>query len=470
MTGALLSCSATLAFAQTNAALNPKLEDEVKELRQQMNAMQEQHTRNMASLQRLVIQPSASTPDVHPADELPPAATIAPPSLYESMKQSAAVLVPQSQSVHGADLDISVVLNLNFYHTDAQEGIETIRGKLIGMKSSEEAEGPENGFNLGEVELGLSAEVDPYFRAWATVAVDEEGAGFEEAVMQTTSLPYGLTLSGGKIKSGTGRLNRQHAHVWDFLDAPLVYQTIFGAEGLSDKGIQLTWLAPTPFYLLFGTEMFDGGNEQSFSVADSEEMPQHDAPRLYTAFVKAGPDLGPDNALQFGLSALSGRHQQWDEETETGADGYSRIFGADFVYKYDAKRSHGDGDFVLQGEYLFRKQSLDGVGKSFGLPWSAKQDGYYLQGLYGFIPRWRGGLRWDQVGLVNDVTTPDEGNLAFADSYRLSAMIDCKLSEFSLLRAQVGHGRYETEDGTEKAFECALQCEVSFGKHGAHDF
>ena len=73
---------------------------------------------------------------------------------------------------------------------------------MSGFRGAGESEGPRNGFNLREVELGLSAEVDPYFRAWATVAVDEEGAGVEEAVLQTTSLPYGLTLSGGRIKSG----------------------------------------------------------------------------------------------------------------------------------------------------------------------------------------------------------------------------------------------------------------------------
>jgi hypothetical protein len=188
--------------------------------------------------------------------------------------------------------------------------------------------------------------------------------------------------------------------------------------------------------------------------------------------MKTGPDLGPNNALQFGLSALSGRHQVWDEDADAGADGESRIFGTDFVYKYDAMRSHGEGDFLLQGEYFYRDQNLnDTVGAWKDLPaWTAQQDGYYVQGLYGFRPRWRTGLRWDQVGLINDMRNPDEGALAYGASYRLTGVLDWKLSEFSLLRLQAGHGWYALEDGREDAWEFALEWQVTFGKHPAHDF
>ena len=468
MAGAALSLAATLSPAQTGDDRCQKLEDEEKALRQQVSTLQEQHTREIGELKASIQAQSAAASKPGASTTPAPAA---PLSLYDTLKQSVASSVPQSAAGKGADLDLSVVLDTYFYHDTAGGGLASPRNRMSGFDNGG-GSGPDNGFNLREVETGLSAEVDPYFRAWATVSVNEEGAGFEEAVLQTTSLPYGLTLSGGKIKSGIGRLNRQHAHAWDFLDAPLVYRAMFGDEGLSGDGVQLTWLAPTPFYLLFGTEVFNGDNEQSFNVSDAAEIPQHDAPRLYTAFMKTGPDLGPDHALQFGLSALSGRHQIWDEDAGAGASGDSRIFGTDLVYKYDAKRAHGEGDWIVQGEYFYRDQNLgDTVGAWRDMPaWTAQQDGYYVQGLYGILPCWRSGLRWDQVGLINDVRTPDAGTLSCADSYRLTAMLDWKLSEFSLLRLQAGHGWYATEDGTEDAWECALQWQVTFGKHGAHDF
>ncbi|MDD4017649.1 MAG: zinc-regulated TonB-dependent outer membrane receptor [Kiritimatiellae bacterium] len=475
--GAAFSLSAAWAPAQTGGdARYQKLEDEVRALRQQMTTMQEQHSREMAELKAL-FQKQAAAPADTPQTPIAQGAAAPATSLYESIKQSAEVLVPQSVDGKNADLDLSVVLDMYFYHDDTSEGVSHLKEHLRGFGHRHDGQedhhhGSENGFNLRHVELSLSAEVDPYFRAWTTVAVDEDGAEFEEAVLQTTSLPYGLTLSGGKIKSGIGRINRQHSHNWDFWDQPLVYDLFFGAHGLSEKGVQLTWLAPTPFYLLFGTEVFNGDNEHSFSMSDADNMPQHDAPRLYTAFMKTGPDLGPNNALQFGLSALSGRHQVWDEDEDAGADGHARIFGTDFVYKYDAKRSHGEGDFILQGEYFYRDQDLDDpVGAWRDLPaWTMRQDGYYVQGLYGFLPCWRTGLRWDQVGLINDVQNPEEGDISCGDSYRLAAMLDWKLSEFSLLRFQAGHGWYATEDGREDAWECALQWQVTFGEHGAHDF
>ncbi len=474
MAGAALSFAATCAPAQTGDTRYQKLEDEVKALRQQVTALQEQHTREMAELKDILKQQAAAVA-ASPQSPGVPVATAAPPSLYDSLKQSATVLVPQAQGVKGVDLDMSVVLDLYLYHDDTKEGMSHLRQGLSGFgHHHDDAEGhdhggSENGFNLRHVELGFSAEVDPYFRAWTTVAVDEDGAELEEAVLQTTSLPCGLTLSGGKIKSGIGRLNRQHSHTWDFFDAPLVYEQLFGAHGLAEKGLQLTWLAPTPFYLLVGSEVFNGENEQSFNVGDSDALPSHTAPRLYTAFMKAGPELGPNHALQFGLSALSGRHQVVHEDAEC-ADGDSRIFGTDFVYKYDAKRAHGEGDFVLQGEYFYRDLDLEGKGDWAGSPYTARQDGYYVQGLYGFLPRWRGGLRWDQIGLINDLDTPEDGSVTYGDSSRLSAILDWKLSEFSLLRAQAGRGWYETEDGREDAWEFALQWQVTFGKHAAHDF
>lgn len=472
MAGAALFFAATQASAQTGDARVQKLEDEVNALKQQMASIQEQHARELAELKAL-IRKQAESPTGVAQKQAAQGTTAAPPSLYDSLKQSVASTVPPS-ALQGIDLDLAVVLDMNFYHDTAGEGVGHLKQHLRSFGHHHATgeghdHGFENGFNLRHVELGFTAEVDPYFRAWAMVAVDEEGAGFEEAVIQTASLPYGLTLTGGKFKSGIGRVNRQHAHNWDFLDAPLVNELFFGYHGLAEKGVQLTWLAPTPFYLLFGTEVFNGDNAHSFAIGDSDSLPAHDAPRLWTGFVKAGPDLGPRHALQFGLSALAGRHQLVHEDEEC-ADGDTAIFGGDFVYKYDAKRSHGHGDFVLQGEYFYRDLNLDGHGTWSGERWTAKQDGYYIQSLYGFRPRWRGGLRWDQVGLNNDLRTPEDGSANYDDSCRLAAMLDWKLTEFSLLRAQAGRGWYDTGDGREDAWEFALQWQVTFGEHGAHDF
>ncbi len=73
-------------------------------------------------------------------------------------------------------------------------------------------------------------------------------------ILEPKSLPWGFQVKGGKFRSSFGRLNVQHEHVWDFADAPLVNRAFFGEDGLVEKGVQINWLAPTPFYLLLGAE------------------------------------------------------------------------------------------------------------------------------------------------------------------------------------------------------------------------
>lgn len=152
----------------------------MKALRQQVTTLQEQHTREMAELKDMLKRQAASVA-ASPQPQGTSVAPVVPPSLYESLKQSAAVLVPQAQSVKGADLDLSAVLDLYFYHDDTKEGMSHLRQELSGFGHHHAADGhdhggSENGFNLRHVELGFSAEVDPYFRAWTTVAVEDDGA------------------------------------------------------------------------------------------------------------------------------------------------------------------------------------------------------------------------------------------------------------------------------------------------------
>ena len=102
------------------------------------------------------------------------------------------------------------------------------------------------------------ANVDPYMSAALTVAFDGGGAAaVEEAFIQSTSMPGGLTLKGGRFFSGVGYLNERHAHNWMFIDMPLPYRAFMGGQ-YGDDGVQVRWLAPTEFFLEFGAEAFRG--------------------------------------------------------------------------------------------------------------------------------------------------------------------------------------------------------------------
>ena len=404
-------------------------------------------------------------------------------ALYAAVKERAATVA--GAAVQSADIDVSVVLDTFYYHDDSDEGMAHLKEEIAGFghthaNGEEHHHGPDEGFNLRHVELGLSAAVDPYFRAWSTLAIDDGESEIEEAVIQTSALPYGLTATAGKFFSGIGRLNRQHSHNWDFVDQPLVYDLLLGPHGLQNTGAQLTWLAPTEFYLLVGGEVANSDNEKCFSSVEADELPEHSEPQLFTAFVKFGPVLPTGHSMQFGLSYADGLHQEAHDGNGDGAfdhwlDGRSRIYGADFVYKYDSMESHGRGDLVVQAEYLRREKDLDIEQHDLlpdyaGLNRTDTQDGYYVQALYGFAPRFMAGLRWEQVGLTNTSELDGVFDNSYDSSSRAGLMLDWKPTEFSLLRLQVNRADLTTADGDEEAWEMMAQVQVSFGKHAAHAF
>lgn len=471
-------------LAQVLRTLSQQIQDIKKEHAAALQTMQREIDALKAQLQQQTAQTTLpSTVTGVPTASIAPAATAASrdddeQELYAAIKSSAAAMLPATP-VPGVDLDASVIID-GFYHYDSHKlGVSHLKNSLAGFSHAHDHDDAghdhehgviEDGFNLRHLELGLSAAVDPYFTAWTTLAFDDHASEVEEAVIQSSSLPWGLTLSAGKIKSGIGRMNRQHSHNWDFFDQPLVYDAFFGDHGLTDKGLQLTWLAPTPFYFLLGAEAFQGNHETVANYLGSDPFPRHNGPRLLTSFLKFGPQLGNQHALQFGLSYVQGRHQE--EEDHDGHthyfNGYNRIYGADVVYKYDAKRPHGHGDVVLQGEFFHRQRDLELLNN--GQDYNNSQDGYYLQALYGFKPRWRVGARWEQLGVTNDVHDVHDGKISYGASNRTSAMLDWKLSEFSLLRMQATQGNFATAHGREDFWEFIMQLQISIGKHAAHDF
>lgn len=427
----------------------------------------------------------SSLPAATSQTEFAPKASAGKESLYDTLKRH--VHEPlEHTALKGLELDASVVVDTYYYRDDTSKGMGDLQGEISGFGHAHgagEAHGHDpvrNGFNLRHVELGLSARVDPYFKARTTIAAGSSSAEVEEAVLQTTSLPCGFTLSGGRFFSDIGRINRQHSHDWDFLDAPLVYERMFGPHRLRDTGVQVTWQAPAPFHLLLGAEAFDGENEKMFQSVSAAALPSRKGPRLWTGFVKFGPSLGGRHVLQAGLSYGTGNHQEAHDGNADGTndawlDGKTGFWGVDLLYRYPGKGVHGHGDWILQGEYFCRRKDLtvernDLVPALTGRWRTDRQDGYYLQALYGFAPRWRGGVRWEQIGLINDVKLPDLSEASYGASSRATAMIDWRLSEHSLLRLQGARGLLRTDTGNERTWEFGLQWQVLFGQHGEHRF
>ncbi len=335
------------------------------------------------------------------------------------------------------------------------------------------------GFNLNYGELYLYAPVDPYFDLYATIPFSEHGAEIEEAYAVTRGLPGGFQLKVGKFRSGFGRLNAQHPHTWDFATVPLPNKVFLGDDGLREKGIGINWLAPTPFYLLFGVEVLQGENDQSFgykgftitdpNTGNTFELEDKPVPNLYVGYIKTSFDIGNLSILT-GISYAQGKHRH--SHDDHGLDAKTKLYGFDLTARYqiDSVRY-----VALQGEYMYRDQ--DGTRYGFNQQGNVvtrtvdrKQAGFYAQLVGRFHKQWRAGVRYE---LINKNSVKVGGNSIWAPDNLPAyyAMLEYTPTEFSRIRLQVGENRAFYEGQKRKPVkEVILQFNFAIGAHGAHPF
>ena len=333
------------------------------------------------------------------------------------------------------------------------------------------------GFSLSETETTFSANVDDKFFGQATLSVSPENTiSVEEAYALTTALTAGLTLKAGRFFSSIGYQNEQHQHAWDFIDAPLAYQAFLGTQ-FGNDGVQLKWVAPTDLFFELGAEAGSGEN-----FPGTAHNRNGAASTALTA--RLGGDIGYSTSWLVGLSALRTRAEK-REFTQTdlaGNDavnsftGKSRVSIADFVLKYAPNGNPLVTNFKLQGEYFRRRENGDLTFDSNGAlglantdVYTSNQSGWYLQGVYQFMPYWRVGLRYDRL---------DPGTVDFASNalnlaspgfkpHRTSIMFDWSPSEFSRVRLQAARDEAQPGQTDNQVF---LQYIMTLGAHGAHKF
>ncbi len=420
---------------------------------------------------------------------------------------------------------ISVILDGNYYQDDADGDGAVLVGEAFqpsrpGHGHDHDGGGhahgvAEDGFNFREAEISFTATVGPYFDAATYLAIDGDGTlDLEEAYLQTRALPAGLRLKAGKFLSDFGYANKQHPHQWDFVDQNLPYLNLLGSHGLQDTGVQLTWLPELPVYTLLGVELAQGDQELFGATIDDEEQAElnlgdtESGPRLWTAFAKLAPDIGRNQALQFGVSYAHNRQHQevhahdhghdhdehehddngndHDHDHDHGHDhdhepdlhraglaGDADLWGLDLVYKYDGGGSYGRGDFKFQSEYLRSIKDLSvrysDHPEQIGSQRKFTTDGLYAQATYGIAPRWKAGLRYDVLGLTNKVTGGKDDSFGSSDRWTLD--LTWNLTEFSTLRAQYAYNDLLVSPDERERFNAFyLQFLVSMGSHGAHAF
>jgi len=349
---------------------------------------------------------------------------------------------------------------------------------ITGFAMSPNNHGYSRSFSLAESELGISANIDPQFRGVATFSLAPEGgSSVENAYVQTTALGNGLNLKMGRFFSGLGYLNEQHAHAWDFVDQPLVYRTFWDNQ-LGEDGLQLKWLAPTDTFIELGTEL---GRGRGYPGTDRKDNNGAGAEAL---FVHLGDDINVSNSWRAGVSLHQTKRVAATSKAfgvSNSFSGDSRTTGLDFVWKYAPNGNATVTSFKLQGEYFQRRESgiltydtdltTTPPGLNISDSYSVTQSGWYVQGVYQFMPRWRAGLRYDQLNSGNaevgaTLVPYVISNYGYTPT-RYTLMFDYSPSEFSRLRLQLAHDQSRAGLSDDQLF---VQYVMSLGAHGAHQF
>lgn len=403
-------------FAVPSAFAAP--DAELADIRGEIRALKEAYEARIQALERRLKQAEAAV--ATPVAPAPAPVAAAMPSPAPSSSKSA------------FNPAISAILSGTYAHLSRSPS-----GYAIPGFSPEGEIGPgRRGFSLGESELVLSANVDPSFSGTLILAVTpEDSIAVEEAYGQWLTAPFGLSAKFGRFLSGVGYLNEQHPHAWDFVDAPLAYQAFLGGRHSND-GVQVKWLAPIDHYVELGVQAGNGdaypGSERDRNGVGSSAFYAH-----------TGGDIGATQSWRAGVSYLRTR-----SEDELGAGAASRLGIADFVWKY-APHGTGRQNLKVQGEYF-----------SGRIREATRQSGWYLQGVYQFMPEWRVGARYDRLDPrgVDDVTYAPR---------KASVMLDYNPSEFTRIRLQFARSELASGVSDNQFF---VQYILSLGAHGAHRY
>ena len=348
---------------------------------------------------------------------------------------------------------------------------------LAGFAPSGDIVPAPRSFSISESELALSASVDDKFYGNLIFSLTPENTvSVEEAYGVYTAAPWGIAPKFGRFLSSIGYLNDQHQHAWDFYDAPLVYQAFLGGQ-YQNNGLQAKWVAPTDLFVELGAEIGSGesypGNSRNKNGTGNGN-----------AYVHVGGDVDASSSWRAGLSYLqtAAKNREYSQLDTTGNDaqlaftGKSKVAIADFVWKWSPSGNAQERNFKLQGEYFWRRESGDltydtdgalGLNQTGG--YRSDQSGFYVQGVYQFMPAWRVGVRYDWLN-PGSVDYGSNGAYLAGSSFnpqRTAVMLDWTPSEFSRFRVQFQQSKLRPDFTDNEIF---VQYILTLGAHGAHKF
>ncbi len=306
-------------------------------------------------------------------------------------------------------------------------------------------------FNFRAAELGISASVDPYARAYAFFTGGREGVDVEEAAITTTSLPWNLQARAGRFFDDFGRLAKFHPHEYAFVNTPLSLERIVGGESKAD-GVELSYLFPTPFFLrgtLGGYNKIGAENERLDNTKSRAWSRFTYLGRLHSYF-----DLSDNHSIELG-SSLAYTPSVRIAGDPSGGD--RALTGIDLTYRYQPLGSTLYQGVTVGAEFFGNSERVEraaGFRRMFA-------PGGYAYAEAKLSRAWAAGFLYDNAP---SLSSPGKKTFSY------SPFLTWNLSEFNRLRFQYGYlDDNVRDDKTERGHQFFLQWTTVLGAH-THGF
>jgi hypothetical protein len=305
----LTAClSASQVFAQgapspsgTTGVSAQQLQRDLETMKKQMEEMQEKIRKQEELLKQLTIQPAPPPPVAKPS-----------PEVEEQIRQKVR-----------EDIMREIQPSLSAVTRTFPSLFNPAIGLVIDTVGSYTKDG--GNFEFRSAELGLSASVDPFARAYAFINGTSDSVEVEEAAIVTTSLPYNLTVKGGRFFADFGRLAHFHDDALPFVNRPIVLDQYVGGESQAD-GVELSYLAPTSQYINLTAGAYNkiGADNDRVSNSVPRTLPQ------FTYLGRAATFFNLSDAHSIDLGATLAYTPQ--VAIENGAN--RQLWGIDLTYRY----------------------------------------------------------------------------------------------------------------------------------------
>ena len=405
---------------------NPQaIREELDRLRQEFESLRERYIEQFGALEaRLAALESGPGPA--PIARTPPATT--PPA------EPVAPVPPGAAGAGGPQGTLPVYGDVNVMSKIFNPDVAVV-GDFLGAAGSNPIESLP-AFNMRETETSLQAIVDPYARADFFFALRPEAIELEEGYITFPTLPGGLLMKAGKLRSAFGKVNTMHTHGLPWTDRPLVTRNLLGGDqGISDAGVSVARLLPNPWIFLEATGELYQGQSELFRSYDRRDL-------TYVGHVRGYQDLTESSNLEIGASVAYGHN-------DAGPSATTRILGVDGTFRYRPLRRAIYQRLLARSELAWSRRSELGGQNAFGA---------YIAADYQFSRRWFVGARYDQAERATQPGSEDNGT---------SWLLTYWPSEFSQIRSQYRRTNYA--EGV-MANDFFVQFLFSIGAHAAHAF